>query len=245
MRMALAISPAIFTLVLTLAISFITGHPEDLFLTRSTIGIPVRFVIVTLILVAPISILPKVLALTGNLEKGDGLFGQLVKTMIATDQECCKPVVWGLRPLQGIGLHMIFAERFLSFLEFSVGPSYASFLARSTLFVMGSALVSLFLSVIWALDDLGVRIYNKTTGEICMAGHGVGTFLPLITGAIGVSSLFHRSLPLDALIDLLEIVMVLYPPYVFFVIIHHEFVRRRSAVLSERLHMKRIETNAR
>lgn len=245
MRLSLALSPAMFTFALTLVVSFVTGHPEDLFLTRSIVGIPVRFIIITLILATPVLILPKVVALTGNLAKNEAFFGQLVKAAASPDQECCKPIVWGLRPLQGIGLHMIFAERFLDFLEFSVGASYAAILARQILFLIGSGLVSIFLSVVWALDDLGVRIYNRGTGEVHMAGRTMGTILPLFTGAIGVSSLFHHSLPLDALIDLVEIFMVLYPPYVVFVIFHHKFVRRRFAALSEKLRMRAIETEVR
>jgi len=45
----------------------------------------------------------------------------------------------------------------------------AGILIRSTLFVMGSALVSLFLSVVWALDNLGVNIYNRKTGMSALA----------------------------------------------------------------------------
>ena len=75
-----------------------------------------------------------------------------------------------------------------------------------------------------------------------MTGSSIGTFLPLITGAIGVFGLFHTNLPMDALTDLLEIVMVLYPSYVFFAVLHHEFIARRSLVLSEKLQLKRVQT---
>jgi hypothetical protein len=90
------------------------------------------------------------------------------------------------------------------------------------------------------LDDLGVRIYSVKTGEVRMAGTTVGTIFPLIAGAIVVAGLFHASLPADALIDLLEIVTVLYPPYLVFTVIHHEFVKRRSSVLRRKLVTKRI-----
>lgn len=68
---AVVISPAILILILMLMISVVTGHPQDLFFTRSIRGIPVRFVMVTLTLVAPISILPSFLALAGNKVKGE------------------------------------------------------------------------------------------------------------------------------------------------------------------------------
>jgi hypothetical protein len=205
-------------------------------------GILRRFVIVTLILIAPILLLPRLLTLVRKLTKSDQIFGQLVRVKTSIHSKLDEFVAWCLRPLQGIALSMVFAEKFLELLEFSVGSSYAGVLARLILFVVGSALVSLFLSAIWMLDDLGVMAYNKKTGELRMAGSIVGIALPLVSGAIGVSSLFHRSSAIEALTDLVGITMVLYPPYMLFVMAHHEFVRRRSDVLLEKLQPKSIET---
>ena len=241
--MRVAVLPALLVLMLTLIISFLTGHPEDFFLTRSVWVIPVRFVIVTLMLLAPVLFLPRLLAIVGNIARNQGFFGQLVKTSMSTNEGLSKLVAWVLRPLQGVALSMIFAERFLNLLEFSVGASNAQHLARLTLFMVASVLVSLFLSTIWALDDLGVKFYYDRTSEVRTAGSSVGTVLPLITGAVGVSSLFHLNSPVDALIGLVGIVMVLYPPYLLFAVSYHEFVRRRSAVLSKRLPIKRMEMN--
>jgi len=70
-------------------------------------------------------------------------------------------------------------------------------------------------------------------------GSSVGVVLPLIMGVVGISSLFHRSLPVEALIDLIGIVSVLYPSYVFFAVSHHEFLKRRSALLLEKLPAKK------
>jgi hypothetical protein len=242
-RMAVAVSPAVLVLALTLVISLVTGHPKGLFLTSSIRGIPIRFLILTLILVAPIVILPKILTFTWNITKNRDVFGQqFVKGEVGTDGELSKPVAWVLRPVQGISLSLILAERFLSLLESSIGVSYTRLLVSITLFFVGGALTSIFLSVVWAFDDLGVKIYNRKTDEVHMAGNSIGTVLPLITGAIGVSGLFHTNLPMDALIDLLEIVMVLYPSYVFFAVLHHEFVAGRSHVISEKLQLKRVQT---
>lgn len=243
--MRVAVLPALLVLMLTMIISFLTGHPEDFFLTRSVWVIPVRFVIVTLMLLAPVLLLPRLLAIVGNMAKNQGVFGLLVKTSMNTNEGLSKLVAWVLRPLQGVALSMIFAERFLNLLEFSIGTSNAQHLARLTLFMVASVLVSLFLSTIWALDDLGVKFYYDRTSEVRTAGSSVGTVLPLITGAVGVSSLFHLNSPVDALIGLVGIVMVLYPPYLLFAVSYHEFVRRRSAVLSERLPIKRMEMNVR
>jgi hypothetical protein len=221
-------------------ISLVTGHPQDLFLTRYTIGIPVRFVLITATLIIPIVVLPTLLTMLVEVWTREKTFGQLVTVPRGADQECCKPIIWGIRPLQGIGLHMSLAEKFLTFLEFSVGVSFQTLLARATLFIIGSALVSLFLSTIWALDDLGVRIYSRGTGEVNMAGRSVGIILPLITGAVGITSLFNRNLPFDAMSELVQIIMILYPPYIFFAIIHSEYLRKRSPALLKKLHLPTI-----
>ncbi len=232
-RVAGSVSPALIILILTVVISLAIGHPQGLFLTRSIRGIVLRFVLVTLLFVAPVLILPRLLVTVAELGKNESTFGQFVMTTLGSYQKLSMSGAWLIRPLQGIALSMILAERLENLLEFLP--------ARLVLFFMTSVLVSLFLSIIWALDDLGVKIYNKSTGEVYMAGRSIGTILPLIAGAIGISSLFHTSSPIVALIELLEIVMVLYPSYVFFIIFHQEFVKRRIAPLSERLILKRIE----
>lgn len=201
MRIAVAVLPAIFTLTLTLIISFVTGNSAGLFLARSTTGILIRFTVVTVVLLAPVLILPRLLALTGRIARNETFFGQLVKTAVSSDHGLSKPVAWILRPLQGIGLALIVAERFLNFLEFSGGTSSTGVIARVSLFLIGGALTSLFLSIIWALDDLGVKMYSSKTGDVRTAGSSISTILPLITGAIGVSALFHTSLFVDALLE--------------------------------------------
>jgi hypothetical protein len=178
----------------------------------------------------------------GRVTAKQAFLGQLVKAPSSINRELGISVGWILRPVQGISLSLIVAERFLGFLEFSVGASYSFIVTRLSLFVIGGVLSSLFLSIIWALDDLGVQLYNGKTGEIHMAGSSIGTILPLITGAIGVAGLFHTNQPIEALIDLSEIVLVLYPPYVLFTVIHHEFIKRRNPGLTEKLVMKTIET---
>jgi hypothetical protein len=242
LKLVTAVSPSIFVLGLTLFVSFVTGHPEGLFLTRSIRGIPTRFVLVTLIVVLPIFAVPKFLALVGRLGKNEKSPVQLVRGFAIPHQEFSKAVDWVFRPLQGIALSLLFAEKFLDLLEVSVGPTIAALLARASLFVIGSALVSLFLAVVWTLDDLGVKIYSLKTGEVRMVGTSVGTILPLLAAAIGISGLFHLNSPLDALLELVEIAAVLYPSYLCFVIAHHEFIKKRSAVLSEKIPAKRVET---
>ena len=241
--MSFAASPALLVLALTVIISLAMGHPEGLFLARSTSSILIRFVFATPVLVAPIAILPRLLTLAANLTKSNRFLGYFVKTRAVPHREFTVSSDLVLRPLQGMALSLIFAERFLYFLEFSTGTSYPNVIVRSTVFafLMVNPLISLFLSFMWTFDDLGVKLYSKKTGEARMLGSSIGIAVPLITGAIGVSTLFHRTYPMDALVDLLGGLMILYPPYVLFVIIHHEFVRRRFTNLSERLPFERLE----
>lgn len=237
LRVAILVSPALFILILTVLISLMAGPSQGLFLSRTIRGIVVRFVLVTLIFVAPVLILPNLLVFVVKMAENEGPLGQFVRSALCPCQQLSKLDAWVFRPLQGIGLSMIFAERLEYLLEFLP--------VRLVLFFIGSALVSLFLSVVWALDDSGIKIYNRGTGEVRMAGRSIGVVLPLIAGVVGISSLFHLNSPLDALIDLFRIVIVLYPSYVLFIIFHQEFIKMRMASLSKSFHLKRIEMDLR
>ncbi len=237
LRMVISVSPALFILILTLIISMVTGHPNGLFLTRSTRGVLFRFLVVTLMFIAPVLILPKIMGLIIKIGKNEGIFGRFVIASLDSTQELSRLDAWILRPMQGVFLALIFAERLENLLEFLP--------ARLVLFFIGSALVSLFLSGVWALDDMGIKIYNRRTGEVYMTGRSIGTILPLITAALGVSALFHLGSPQEALLELGQIVMVLYPSYVFLVVFHQEFIKKRKVILSGRILLERIELNLR
>lgn len=245
MKATVALIPAFVILTLTLIVSFVSGHPRDLFLTNSIGDIAIRFTMSMLALLLPIWSLPWFVGMTGKIARNYSWLGELARTPTLVNSELTKTVAWVLRPVQGIALSLIVAERFLTFLESSTGAPDRAILIRVSLFVIGGASTSVFLSLLWALDDLGVRFYIPKTGEVHMAGNSIGVILPLITGAIGITSLFHTSLPLDALIDLGEIVMVLYPPYVLFTVLQHEFVMRRKAGLTKQLAAKQVETKIR
>lgn len=240
--MRLALLPAFMIFGLTIIISLLTGNPQDLFLAHSTSSVLAKFMLATPVLMIPIAILPRILTYAGKI-KNDQLFGWLVISNGSPHHEFTVSNDLLLRPFQGIALSLIFAERFLDFLEFSTGNSYTSILIRSTVFafLMVNPLISSFLSFVWTFDDLGVKVYNKRTDELRMLGRSIGVAIPLITGAVGVFTMFHRAYFMDALIDLVGTLMVLYPPYVLFVIFHHEFVRRRFIDFSQRLSFDKLE----
>lgn len=237
------IFPAVVVLLLTHTIWYLTGYPEGLFLSRSIRGILTRFALITIMLLVPLPVIPRLLAWLSNMAGGETLLGQLVATGTTSYEELNKSVMILLRPLQGMGLSMIFAERILLLMEFSTGVSPSRVFIRLTLFFLGSILVSLLLSTVWAFDDLGIKSHNKKNGEVRLFGNTVGVVLPLIAGILGVSTLFQRDTVAGALTDIFGIGMVLYPPYSIFAFIHYEFFRRRSITLMKKLSLKRIRTN--
>jgi hypothetical protein len=239
LKTALTIWPAIVVLLLTFAISLLTGHPPDLFFAGSRTEMLVRFTYVTTCLLAPIVLLPWTLTLGGKAVKK---FGQPVSDPESARIELTMCSMWIVRPIQGIALSMILAERFLDIVGYSTGPLSQTFV-RLTFFTAGGILTSLFLSTVWSLDDLGVKIYNSKSGEIRTVGGSVGIIFPLLGAAIGISSIFHYVSLTDAVIKLMQIFIVLYPSYVIFATAHNEFFKKRLGLLSRKVHPTRIEIN--
>jgi len=240
LEFAVAVSPAIVVFGIMMIVSFGTNTAEGLFFSRSMRGVAVRFLFITAILLVPITLLSRLLTLIGKTMRNAPFSIQLVRAEVSTGG-FSRLVAWIIRPLQGIGLSMIFAKYILGFFEYFSSTSYAGAIFRPTMFLVNSALASILLSIVWSLDDLGVRIYNRKTTEVHMAGSYVGGILPLLFGAIGVYSLFVGGSPVDAVVSLLEIMMVLYSPYVLFAVLHHKFVGRHKAMLSDRLLLGNLE----
>jgi len=237
LRTTLTIWPGIVVLLLAFAISFLTGHPPDLFLADSRTEMFARFVYVTACLLAPLAIMPWMLTFG---EKVVSKLGQPVSEPRSVRMEITKSGLWILRPIQGIALSMILAERFLDIVWFSTGPPSET-LVRLTFFTTGGILTSLFLSTVWSLDDLGVKIYNSKSGEIRTIGGSVGIIFPLVGAAIGISSIFHNVSMIGAVSVLLQIFIILYPSYVIFAVAHNEYFKKRIRQLSRRVHLKRME----
>ena len=201
----------------------------------------VMFAVTTVGLVAPVAAIPSILSFATKKVQG-GLLGQLVRTEIGKPIELKMPDTHLLRPLQGIALSLIFTDRLMQIAELTGETAYPRLLVRLILPMVGNVIVSLLLSTTWAWDDLGLRLYFKKTGEVRTAGSNVGLILPLITGVISVASLFWNRTITEALAGVIGIVMASYPPYVFFVVIHHEFVRSNTSTLLNRLSIAKVET---
>jgi hypothetical protein len=238
------LSPAIVVLVATFVVSFSVGTAEGLFLVQSNFRTLVRFLAITTILLVPLPILPPLIAFAGKRLTHEGFLGRLVKGEMRNSGHFRKSLLWIIRPLQGIGMSMLFSNQFLNLFRNFSEASFLDALIRPILFMVVSVPISILFSVIWSLDDLGIKLYHKQSGEVRLVGGYVGTILPVIFGAIGIYSLFQRSSPTDGLLFLVLMVMVLYPPYVLFAVIHDKFLGQRKVRLFENLLFGSVKVQA-
>jgi hypothetical protein len=93
----------------------------------------------------------------------------------------------------------------------------------------------LLLSFFWSLDDLGIRYYNKKTKEVRMIGKYLGLLLPIFFGFYGIISLFDNNSQLLVIKYVSQMVVVLYPPFVVFNVLHSRYLKSREEVLLKRL----------
>jgi predicted DNA repair protein MutK len=99
--------------------------------------------------------------------------------------------------------------------------------------------VSLLLSILWTLDDMGIRYFNRKDQELKMIGKYVGTLMPLIFGLYGMFGLLTNYPPDQAFAYAFKIVVVLYPPLAFFAAAHTHFLRKRLELLLKRTSLRK------
>ena len=234
--------PAIPVLLVTLIISsFITEFaysfgPEALWRTLF------RFLRFSFLLVFPLFFLPKLCGVLG------GLFHLGSRTLIQIpanrDPAFHAAKHWLIRPLQGIGLCFLVATKLLAFLQIYSGsgitvgtivPPEAFNLGRFFTVTTIVIMVSLLLSFLWAVDDLGVRLYNRKSREVRLIGKYIGILLPILFGFYGIVGLFENYLRLQVALYVAQMVVVLYPPFVVLTVIHSKFIRKREERILERL----------
>ena len=168
------------------------------------------------------------------------IFGQFVKTGKPRELELNRITSWLLRPIQGVFLCLIAGERLIEFLEFGNGLGFSLRLARISFFIVGSLFVAILLSVVWILDDLGLKIYSQY-GDMDTAGKTVGTILPLLFGTVGIANVFRTNTPMDAIWNLTELVLALYLSYLVFAVIHDEYTRGRLRKLHNSMSLCQVE----
>lgn len=158
-------------------------------------------------------------------------------------EPCIRPVKhWIFRPLQGIGIGLLFETKLLAALQILTGvtaqpvlfPSRGEVQLERWLVITGITMViALFLSILWTLDDAGIRYANRKDQELKMIGKYAGTLMPILFGFYGIFSLLEDYPAQQAFVFLFRIVMILYPPFAVFAVLHFRFLRSREEQLSE------------
>jgi hypothetical protein len=144
---------------------------------------------------------------------------------------------WLFRPFQGIGIGFLFATKLLTVFQVIAGPPATSplpaipgqfQLGRFFLVTGITMFISILLSTLWTLDDLGIRYHNRRDQELKMIGKYVGTLMPTIFGLYGLFSLLTHYPKGSAFTHGLRIIMALYPPMVVFAVVHTHFIKGRA-----------------
>jgi hypothetical protein len=234
--------PALAILLATLIIStFITEFTFTFGLNAAWKTL-FRFLRLSVVLTVPLFLLPGICAaIQGFFNRGNR---QLVRVQEDRDTAIHPFKNWVIRPFQGIGLGLLLATKLLTLLQLYGGTAITvetllppgqfhvgRFLSATAI----SIIVSLLLSFLWTLDDLGVRYYNRKTGEVRMIGKYVGLLLPIFFGFYGIFSLFDEYDRLPAARYIAQMVIVLYPPFVVFSVLHNRYLKSREDKLLEKL----------
>ena len=236
------LTPASLVLILTIALPFLLG--EFTFLKgwqALYLGI-LRFIRITLLLCLPFYLLLRICGGLGWIaRKGNRMLIQLKRS----EELEIRPLKhWLLRPFQGIGIGLFFALKLLTVLQIVTGQkATASLMLPADQFQLGrllattgiTILVSLLLSTVWTLDDLRIRYYNRKREEIKMIGKYIGTVVPVLLGFYGIISLFGEFQIKQSLIYLFQMVLILYPPFTVFSVLHTHFIQKRVELFSGKL----------
>ncbi len=201
-----------------------------------------RFFRYTLFLCLPVyTLLPIYCFVVNKLRK------RLVQTETTRGLSIYPAKHWVFRPFQGIGIGLLFETKLLTTLQIITGEATRPFLLSGGQFHLGRMLVisgitvviSMLLSLLWTLDDVGVRYINRRDQEIRMIGKYVGTIMPVLFGFYGVFSLITDFSAMQVFIYLMKTALILYPPFLVFTILHGHFVKNRAASFSQKAPLKR------
>ncbi len=232
------ISPALIILSLSVLFSYFFDGSASLTGGEVLVRALVRFTRFALPLCLPLYILPPIYRF---------VVSQMREKLLQTErrEEACVHAIkhWIFRPLQGIGIGLLFETKLLAALQILAGVaaqpvlffSRGHFQLDRVLIVSGiTVAISLFLSTLWTLDDMGIRYANRKNQELKMIGKYVGTVMPILFGFYGVFSLLADYPTKQAFLFLFRIGMILYPPFTVFAVMHFRFLRSREEQFSER-----------
>ncbi len=231
-RLAKELGPALIVLLLTIVCSDFLTTATPLSTWEIIYRILFRFVRFTFFLCFPLYVL---LPLYGFVIQK--IRGSILQTGGVPNLELHSTKLWIFRPLQGIGIGLLFETKLLAALQIVTGVATRPFLFLPTgqlqtgrmLVISGIAVViSLLLSLLWTLDDMGIRYVNRKDQEMKMIGRYVGTIMPILFGFYGILTLITGFPISQVLMYLFKTVMILYPPFAFFTIFHAHFIQSRA-----------------
>lgn len=197
-----------------------------------------RFLRLSLLLMLPLVLLPGLCSFTQIFLNRQRY--KLIQIETGRDHRIYPLKSWILKPFQGIGLAMLISVKLLVLLQIYINHPLATsdilmpgqfsperFLSATAIGIG----ISLLLSLLWTLDDLGIRVYNSKSGEVKMIGRIVGFFLPVLFGFYGIFSLFQSHEHLLAIRYIAQMVIILYPPFVVFNVLHTLYLRKQESIL--------------
>ncbi len=245
-RWSKGIAPAILILIFTIFLSVFLGDFTFLKGSEAIYKGLFRFFRITLFLYLPFYFLLPVFGwLRKVVQRKNSAFLQVEEKQ---DLEIHPVKHWLLRPLQGIGIGLLFETKLLAALQIITGvTTKPPFLFDRSQFQLGRMLVisgitvaiSLLLSTLWTLDDVGIRYVNRKNQEIKMIGRYVGTLMPILFGFYGIFSLISDFPIAQVTIYLFKTVIILYPPFTVFTVFHTRFLRSKAEYFSEKASLRK------
>jgi len=245
-RLTKETAPAFLILSLSIAFSVLAGEFAFLRGWESLYRGLLRFFRTAFFLCLPLILLPSIFHKLGSLiSRREKIFIQIKRRQ---KLEIRPFKHWLFRPFQGIGIGLLFATKLLGVLQIVSGTTATAsvlfprgqFQSGRLLVVTGiTILVSLVLSTLWTFDDLGIRYFNRKDYEIKMVGKYVGTLMPIVFGLYGVFSLFDQFSKMQAITYLFQMMVILYPSFTVFSVLHAHFVQRKAEDLSKRLFIEK------
>lgn len=237
------ISPALAVLFFAI---FFSHFLDNLTLTKGwevVYRALLRFFRLTLLLCLPLYVLSPIYSFVV-----DKIRGKLLQTDKTKELRINPIKHWIFRPFQGIGIGLLFETKLLVALQIITGMTAKTFLLFPRgqfqpwrfLVISGiTVVISLFLSTLWTLDDIGIRYVNRKDQEIRMIGKYVGTLMPIIFGFYGIFSLIQDFPTVQAFIYLFKTVIILYPPFTVFTVFHTRFLKNKAEYFSQKASLRK------
>lgn len=222
--MARDVAPGIAALAGAILFSLFFGRSQNTLEPAIVKGL-LRFLRITLVLCIPFCVL---LPVYGSIIE----WKRKVLIRVEGTELSVRPLKhWLFRSFQGIGIAFLLRTKLLSALQLVGGP--ASLLRHGgdfdgrRLFLTSAVIASasFLLSIVWTMDDMGIRYFNRRDRELKMIGKYVGTLMPVLFGTYGLIGLMADYPLTEALLSVLRAVLILYPPFACFTVLHAYLIR--------------------